>query len=175
MPDVLIEEKNHYGVDCSAALWASGEMHDLYHSCGVPHILCDADFVIETEGYILLVEYKNANVKEAIAHVDRTAAYNPLEEKKFEKLVNKFFDSLPYLILCKKTKPIRYVFVVEYPKGDSVSRGLLRRRLRDKLPYKLQLDGNKFIESVDVLNISEWNNHVDFCNFPIKPVEELGT
>ena len=48
MPDLLIEEKGNYGIDCRNAVWASDEIHKAYHACGLPHILCDADFVIGT-------------------------------------------------------------------------------------------------------------------------------
>ena len=178
MPGVLIEENKHYGIDCSAALWASDEMHETYHMCKLPHILCDVDFAIETENRVLLVEYKNANIPEAVAHADRSKEYNPFDEDKFNKLVRKYYDSLHYLHLCGKYKPVCYVFVVEYPKGDSTSRKMLRNRLKKQLPFKLQekIDmGIKMIESVNVLNINEWNEHEDFGIFPIKPVEQLGT
>ena len=56
MPKVLIEEKGKYGIDCRNAVWASDEIHTMYHSCGLPEILCDADFVVETEDNILLIE-----------------------------------------------------------------------------------------------------------------------
>lgn len=48
MPNALIEEKKNYGIDCRNAIWASDEIHTVYHSCGLPEILCDADFVVET-------------------------------------------------------------------------------------------------------------------------------
>ena len=47
MPDVLIEEKGNYGIDCRNAVWASDEIHEAYHACGLPGIFCDADFVLE--------------------------------------------------------------------------------------------------------------------------------
>lgn len=178
MPGVLLEEKKHYGIDCSAALWASDEMHDIYHKCGLPHILCDADFAIETSDTILLVEYKNANIPEAIAHKDKTEEYNPFNNDKFDKIVCKYYDSLHYLHLMGKSKPIRYIFVLEYPKGDSTSRRMLRNRLQKRLPFRLQdivNTGIKLIESVDVLNISEWNAHDAYGQFPIRPVAQQGT
>ena len=79
MPDVLIEEKRNYGIDCRNAVWASDEIHAIYHSCGLPDILCDADFVVETEDAILLIEYKNANTPEARAHATATTEYDPFQ------------------------------------------------------------------------------------------------
>ena len=172
MPDVLIEEKGNYGIDCRNAVWASDEIHDAYHACGLPDILCDADFSI------LLVEYKNSNVPEARAHATEDTEYDPFQSKKFNKIVSKYYDSLHYLRLLGKEKPIHYVFVLEYPKGDSAARRLLRNRLKDRLPFGLQDrvgTGIKLIESVNVVNISEWNENAIYGQFPIKPVAQLGT
>ena len=36
MPDLLIEEKGNYGIDCRNAVWASDEIHKAYHACGLP-------------------------------------------------------------------------------------------------------------------------------------------
>ena len=177
MPDVLIEEKKNYGIDCRKAVWASDEIHEAYHAYGLD-ILCDADFVLETSDSILLVEYKNSNVPEARAHATENTEYDPFQQKKFDKVVRKYYDSLHYLRLLGKEKPIHYVFVLEYPKGNSTSRKLLRNRIKDHLPFGLQehmSTGIKLIESVDVVNIDEWNANVFYGQFPIKPVALLGT
>lgn len=178
MPGVLIEEKRNYGIDCRNAIWASDEIHSVYHSCGLPDILCDADFVVETEDSILLIEYKNASVPEARAHAATTKEYDPFQSDKFNKIVNKFYDSLHYLRLKGKEKPIHYIFVLEYPKGDSASRKMLRNRLKERLPFKLQEKfdmGIRLIDSVNVVNISEWNSDTIFGRYPILPVSQLGT
>jgi len=178
MPDVLIEEKGNYGIDCKNAIWASDEIHTIYHSCGLPEILCDADFVVETEDTILLIEYKNANVPEARAHATEATEYDPFQPKKFNRIVSKYYDSLHYLRLIGKEKPIHYIFVLEYPKGDSVSRKLLRNRLKKRLPFKLQDQfdtGIRLIDSVSVMNISEWNENATYGQYPILPVSQLGT
>lgn len=173
MPQILYEEKNKYGINCGKAIWASDEMHNIYHSCGLPDILADADFVIETEEYILLIEYKNANVAEALAHSNHTTPYDPFENNKFNKIVRKYYDSLHYLRLMGKEKPIHYIFVLEYPKGDSTSRKMLRNRLKKRLPFQLQeqfASGVKLIDSVSVLSINEWNADSYYGQFPINPV-----
>lgn len=178
MPDVLIEEKRNYGIDCRNAVWASDEIHEAYHACGLPEILSDADFVLETPDSILLVEYKNSNVPEARVHATEGTEYDPFKSDKFNKIVSKYYDSLHYLRLLGKEKPIHYVFVLEYPKGDSASRRLLRNRLKKRLPFGLQDHvgtGIKLIESVNVVNIEEWNGNETYGQFPIKPVTQLGT
>lgn len=171
MPDFLIEEKRNYGFDCRNAVWASDEIHKAYHACGLPDILCDADFVIETPDSILLVEYKNANVPEARAHATKDTEYDPFQPVNFNKIVSKYYDSLHYLRLLGKEQPIHYIFVLEYPKGDSASRKALRNRLKKHLPFKLQEmtdTGIKLIEAVDVVNIDEWNDDSVYGQFPIK-------
>ena len=178
MPDILIEEKEKYGIDCRNAIWASDEIHKIYHSCGLPEILSDADFVVETEDAILLIEYKNANIPEARAHAAEEKEYNPFQADKFNKIVSKFYDSLHYLRLMGKEKPIHYIFVLEYPKGDSASRKLLRNRLKKRLPFQLQEKfdtGIRLIDSVSVMNISEWNLDINYGRYPILPVSQLGT
>ena len=172
MPGTLIEEKRKYGIDCSKAIWASDEIHAAYHSSGLDS-LCDADFAVETEESILLIEYKNANIPEARAHANPGTEYNPFQSEKFNKIVRKYFDSLHYLRLKGKEKPVHYIFILEYPKGDSVSRKMLRNRLKDHLPFELQKQigtGIKIIASVSVMSISEWNSDDYYKSFPIIPV-----
>ena len=176
MPGILTEEKNNYGIDCRNALWASSEMHDLYHSCGLPEILCDADFAIETDVSMFLIEYKNANVPEAITHAMGSKQYDPFKQDNFNKLVSKYYDSLHYIRLTGKNKPIWYICVLEYPNDDSTSRKRLRNRLKKRLPFKLQEQfdtGIQLIESVNVVNIAEWNADELFGQFPIRPIAEL--
>ncbi len=178
MPGVLIEEKGKYGIDCRNAIWETDEIHTLYHACGLPEILCDADFAIETEDKILLIEYKNANIPEARAHAAVETEYDPFQTNKFNKIVSKFYDSLHYLRLMGKEKPVHYIFVLEYPKGDSASRKLLRNRLKKRLPFQLQKQfgtGIRLIDSVSVLNIAEWNLDMNYGRYPILPVSELPT
>lgn len=178
MSIILTEENGKYGIDCKNAIWASDEIHAIYHSCGLSQILSDADFVVETEDSLLLIEYKNANIPEALAHADTTEEYKPSDSKKFNKIVSKYYDSLHYLQLIGKGKPIHYIWVLEYPKGDSASRKMLRNRLKDCLPFKLQEKfdtGIKLIDSVSVMNISEWNADSNYGRYPIFSVSQLGT
>lgn len=178
MPGILKEENGRYGIDCTKAIWARDDIHDVYHACGLPHILSDADFAVETEDRLLLIEYKNASIPEARAHADRTPEYSPFKADKFDKLVRKYYDSLHYLHLAGKDKPIHYIFVLEYPKGDATSRRLLRNRLKERLPFKLQdrfEAGVKLIEAVSVVNIGEWNSDAYLGRFPIISLQTHAT
>ena len=178
MSRYLIEEKKKYAIDCANALWKSSDMHDLYHACGLPEILCDADFVIETEKSILLVEYKNAKLPEAITHTTEENRYSPFKHDNLNKLISKYYDSLHYLQLSGKSKPVSYICVLEYPDDDRNSRKKLRNLLQRRLPFKLQEQfdtGVKLIESVKVVNIAEWNTDDLLGKFPFVPVDQLCT
>lgn len=55
---------------------------------------------------------------------------------------------------------------------------MLRNRLKKRLPFRLQEHfdtGIRLIDSVSVLNISEWNADVNYGQYPIIPIAQLGT
>ena len=177
MPGILMEEHNRYGIDCKNAICATNEIKKFYNACGV-NVLSDADFAIEMSDSLLLIEYKNAMISEAREHVSTNKEgkeYNPADDTNFNKLVKKFYDSLHYLRLFGKAKPIHYICMLEYPNGDSTSRKALRNRLKKQLPFELQkCPGTcvKLIESVDVVDIDGWNKHSVYGQFPLKPKEK---
>lgn len=107
------------------AVWASDQMRQDYHTAKVP--LADADFLLEDEKFIMIVEYKNANTRKARDAGFKTPQFNPMDDKKFASIVRKFYDSLHYVHLLGKYKPVRYIYVVETPNGDET----MRKRLRD--------------------------------------------
>ena len=168
MAGYLYEENNVYRVNCSAALWATDKMHEHYRSTNIE--LKDVDFVIEDEDRIYLVEYKNANIRNAVKPSD----FDPLAEKTKSDVAKKYYDALHYLTLLNKNKAKEYIYVVESPKSDKIMRKKLRGYLKDKLPFKLQnLISNNvdLIEDVSVLSIDEWNNHRIYGRFPFEPVD----
>lgn len=168
MGNVFTEENGNYMIDCSKALWATDELHEQYHTARCS--LSDVDWIFETDRKIVLVEYKNANV----AGVCYPEAFKPKEEKVIDKVVKKFYDSLHYLTLLGKTKPKEYIYILEYPNGDSVSRKMIRNRMKKKLPFLLQEnigEGKKLIEKLEVLSINEWNTNEQYGEFPIMPYE----
>ena len=168
MGNVFTEENGKYKIDCSKALWATDEVHNQYHAAKCS--LSDVDWILETDERIVLVEYKNANVAEA----RNPEAFNPREEKVIDKVVKKFYDSMHYLTLQGKTKPKEYIYILEYPNGDSAARKMIRNRMKSKLPFLLQEnvgEGRKLIEKLDVLSIGEWNANERYGEFPIMPCE----
>ena len=170
MNQILVEENGVYGLDCSKAVWATNEIHEKYHKAGLH--LSDADFVIETEDELIMIEYKNASIPDA----EKPDVFNPLEDKKVNGVLRKYYDTLHYLTLIQKNRPKRFVYIVETLNDGIVMRKRLRNRLVQELPFKLQEiinSGVKLIEGVEVLLIEEWNNHPKYRAFPIKPVNEL--
>jgi hypothetical protein len=174
MDMIFTEEHKHYQLDCSKALWATDEVHQIYHSCNLS-ILCDVDFIIETEEKLILVEYKNWKTKEAVEHRDVfDVKDNKLLNKLLDKIPRKYFDTLHYLSLKGKTKPKHYVYILECPNDDSAIRKYLRNLFKARLPFKLQemlSDNLKLIESVEVLSIDEWNRNSEYGVFPLIPIE----
>ena len=164
---IFAEEHGVYQIDCSNAVWATDQIHEVYHNAGVQ--LKDSDFLLEDTETLYLVEYKNANVSNA----EKPDAFKPEEDKMVNKVVQKFYDSLHYLYLMNKTKPLVYIYVLEYPKGDVITRKRLRNRMKQKLPFELQNNigqGKRLIEKVDVLSIDEWNAHEKYGAFPITQI-----
>ena len=93
MNQILVEENGVYGLDCSKAVWATNEIHEKYHKAGLH--LSDADFVIETEDELIMIEYKNASIPDA----EKPDVFNPLEDKKVNGVLRKYYDTLHYLTL----------------------------------------------------------------------------
>lgn len=169
MENVFIEENGMYSIDCRAAVWATDKMHEDYHTAGI-HIN-DVDFLIENSTHILMVEYKNA----CLVNAENPNAFQPMEEKKILVATRKFYDSLHYLRLLGKNKPVQYIYVIEYPNGDETTRKRLRNRLKIELPFVLQDNignGKRLIDRVEVLSIDEWNADSNYGNYPIKQVSE---
>lgn len=167
--NLLIEENGAYSIDCKAAVWATDKIHEDYHNAGI-HIN-DVDFLIENSTHILMVEYKNA----CLASAKNPEAFHPMEDKKISIITRKFYDSLHYLRLLDKTKPVWYIYILEYPNGDVTTRKRLRNRLKMELPFSLQKNignGKRLIDRVDVLSIDEWNADNQCGNFPVKRVLE---
>lgn len=168
---ILTEEKQYYAVNCANAVWATDEQHYVYQK-NTSSFLKDTDWFIETETFIMMVEYKNGTVYKS------KEPFNPLENHYIDCIARKYYDSLHYLTLLEKNKPKKYIYIVEYPNDDSVSRKLLRNRIAQKLPFRLQEKLStkiKLIDSFDVVSINEWNEK--YPDFPIirteKPFKEV--
>lgn len=164
---IFTEENNRYQLDASAAIWASDQLRDIFHQAKIE--LSDVDFVLQpTEDSLLLVEYKNANIQGA-AHSE---AFNPNDDKSKSKIARKYYDSCFYLNATGHNLAKTYIYIVEYPNGDSTTRKMLRNKIKNKLPFKLQEIAvtESMIQGFDVLSIAEWNAHAEYSKFPLSEV-----
>lgn len=167
MDRILYEEHMNYGFHCDKAIWGTNAIHDVYQSAHLK--FKDVDFVIETENYVILVEYKNADIKGA----KKKKEFEPESEIVIDSVIQKYFDSLHYLNLLGKQKPVRYVYILEWPGGDSSMRRRLRNRMKNTLPFELQKQlntGKKLIDKFDIVSIEEWNQDNLYGQFPCLPV-----
>ncbi|MCD8118648.1 MAG: hypothetical protein LUE29_04065 [Lachnospiraceae bacterium] len=168
MTQIYREENNIYEFDFSTAVWSTDRIHEIYQSNGVK-LLSDVDFAVETENEILLVEYKNANIPGAV----NPGQFDPANQKMENKIAYKFYDSWIYLRAIEKRKPIAYVYILEYPNGDVVTRKRVRNQITDLLPFQLQKIPEmkeKMITDFEVLSIDEWNQHKKYGAFPIRKI-----
>lgn len=164
----IFEEENHfYAIDCRKAMWATNSLDELYHNY-TKSVLCDVDWIIETKDNMLLVEYKNANVPGA----SDPNGFKPNKDNKLINVTRKYYDSIHYLNIINKDKPRKYVYILEYPNGDVVSRLGIQVMLQQRLPFNLQnTEGaiKKVIESIEVVSIDEWNER--YSMFPINSIQ----
>lgn len=168
MTQIYQDENKIYQFDFSSALWSSNMLQQIFHA-NKAEILCDVDFIIETHEEILLIKYKNADVPGAV----HPEAFQPLEQKREQKIARKYYDSWIYLTAIRKNKPVTYIYILEYPNSDAVMRKRIRNHIADLLPFQLQKlpeIQTELIRSFDVLSIAEWNAHSKYRFFPITPV-----
>ncbi|KGR80643.1 hypothetical protein CD30_19550 [Ureibacillus massiliensis 4400831 = CIP 108448 = CCUG 49529] len=154
---ILIEENGKYQFDFSALdyVW---EIHDI-----VSHTtLNDVDFITETEKEVLFIEYKNANIEDA---VNPGAMLKKIKHESFYyKIARKFYDSLLLFWACKgneKELPIVYVLIIEHPLLDKKLRRQLKLKIEKQLPFELnsELIAREIISQFEVVDLTEWKNH----------------
>lgn len=160
MSIIFKDENNTCQFDFSQSLWATDRLNTIYHDAKIS--LSDVDFLVETVDSLLFIEYKNAKFGD-ISHPE---AFKPSDDKVINKVVRKYYDSMTYINAIHKGQDKKwiYVYILEYPSGDVVSRGYVRERLASKLPFLLQKQNDfneKLIHDVVVLSVDEWNR-----NFP---------
>lgn len=173
MENILTDENGDYGLEYTNAVWASDRMHQDYHDSKVP--LTDADFLLEDTASIMVIEYKNANTGKARDAGFKTPPFNPMDDRKFASIIRKFYDSLHYIHLLGKNKPVKYIYVVETTNGDETMRKRLRNKMKTLLPFELQKKintGVMLIDRVDVLSLEEWNKHDEYGKYPFVKIEQ---
>lgn len=170
--DRIYEDENHScKIDFTKANWATDQLNNIFHTAKIS-LLSDVDFVAETDEELLLVEYKNANLPQAV----NPAAFSPLQDKKLNSVARKYYDSHHFLQAVKRGQGKKkcYVYILECVKGDSVLRNSVRVNLAGRLPFKLQKDVagmEKMIDSLEVLSVDEWNEK--YGRFPLRLLGEV--
>lgn len=164
MSYIFTDENKTWQFDFSSAIWATDQLHDIFQ-CVKDGVLCDVDFVVEDEYNLYFIECKNSN----FAGVTKPDAHKMNNGEIWRKLARKYWDSLHYIQRIKqnKSKNKIYVCIIESRSGGTTDRKKLRLKLRDRLPFNLQIreefDG-KLISDVEVVNLDEWNEK--YKNFP---------
>lgn len=166
---VFVDENKTYEFNFQKASFATNRLNEIYHNNKVS--LADVDFIFKFEDQVYFVEYKNANLKNAA----KPEAFVPSSQNKIDSIVRKFYGSLIYLWACGEIAPAHYVYILEYPLGDVVTRKMLRNKIISLLPIEFQQQPfikNKLIQDFEVLSIDEWNSHAVYSVFPINEVTE---
>lgn len=166
---IFVEENNFFQFDFSGAVWATDQLNSKYRK--ISSLLSDVDFIVETENEILFVEYKNADVENAVnpgAFVEKLRT-----DKHYISIAMKYYGGLLYALACEKIKPYRYVYVLECAAAGRTERLWIRTKIRAKLPFELQNEPEfkrKTIDEFEILSIEEWNNDPIYGQFPISAI-----
>lgn len=164
---ILLEENKKYKFDFTNTNYVL-ELHQLANSLMVN----DVDFITEVNGEILFIEYKNADIEDA---VNPEAMFEKINTDKFiNNISKKYYDSLllfwgnGYDELESK---IKYILIIQHPKIDLRVRKQLRNKLMGKLPMirKNKQIMKGFISAFEVYNLNEWSEN--FNNIKISKVE----
>lgn len=170
MSQIFRDENNSCQIDFSKAVWATDQLHDIFHNAKVS-ILHDVDFIAETEDKLLLVEYKNANLPDA-AH---PAAFKPGEDKKLNNVAAKYYDSMYFLQAIERgrNKQKIYVYILECQNGDMVLRNQVKALLAGRLPFLLQQQNilsENMIDQLEVVSVADWNKN--YKKYPLQLLNE---
>ena len=115
MSIIFKDENESWQIDFSSAIWATDKLNETF-SLVKGSLLSDVDFVVEVEDFVLFVESKNSNFKEA------KHSFDPLDREKIISVARKHYDSSVYvrsLVKNRKKKKI-YIYLLETRNGDSV-------------------------------------------------------
>ena len=169
MGEVYWEENHDYRIDLRKAE-LSVELQPLYREYNLS--LADVDWICEFNGTILLIEYKNAKLP--FERGFRVAEnFNPYSDDRVANVVRKFFDSFFYIEAYKRKRPVKYIYILEWPKGDVVSRKMLQDKIAKFLPFRFQQQEKLsplLIEDFRVVSLDEWNTL--YADMPISRCDD---
>lgn len=161
---ILTDENNQYKFDFTNCKYVI-ELHDLANKMK----LNDVDFITEYNNKIIFLEYKNANIKDAVnpnAFVDKIKRE---PEKFYKNIAKKYYDSLMMFWATGGNKnefPIIYVLLIEAPIMDAKIRKQLRIKIGKQLPLNLKEDSivREMLSKFEVLSIDEWKERFKEIN-----------
>lgn len=161
---IRTDENNQYNFDFTNCKYVI-ELHDLANKMK----LNDVDFITEYNGNIIFLEYKNANIKNAVnpnAFIDKIKGDS---EKFYKNIAKKYYDSLIMFWAAGGNKdefPILYVLLIEAPIMDAKIRKQLRIKIGKQLPLNLQEDSivREMLSKFEVLSIDEWKERYKEIN-----------
>ncbi len=153
---ILTDENNQFKFDFTNCKYVI-ELHDLANEMK----LNDVDFITEYNNKIIFLEYKNANIKNAVnpnAFVDKIKRE---PEKFYKNIAKKYYDSLMMFWATGGNKDefsITYVLLIEAPIMDAKIRKQLRIKIGKQLPLNLKEDSivREMLSKFEVLSIDEW-------------------
>lgn len=163
---IRVEENGRFQFDFSALdyVW---EFHDIFAKTA----LSDVDFITETEEEVLFIEYKNANIKNA---VNPDAMLQKIKHETFyHKIARKFYDSLLLFWARKGNEenlPITYILIIEHPILDKKLRKQLQLKIKKQLPFHLDdpFIERQVISNFEVMDLKEWE-----ARFPEIKISEV--
>jgi hypothetical protein len=166
MQTIFTEENGKYKMDFSKAVDTIVDLNKKYQCIG--NFLSDVDFIAETSEKVFLIEYKNVEIENA---TNPGAFYGKIHNGElYDSIIKKYYDSMFYILACKKHKTINYIFILECKKADSIIRKKMKASIKKRLPYILQENEEirlNLISDFDILSINEWNNHIEYSKFPL--------
>lgn len=173
MDKIFYEENHNYKFDFTDAIDIF-EPHDLSQKTTM---LADADFVLDIESKIILLEYKNAGGRNVTnPEAFRNKIFIAENRVKFcENIAKKFYSTLFLIWACNKNdeeKDIEYILLIEHPEIDGRIRSMLRNKSAKQLPFRLLEDikiKRKILSEFEVLNMDEW--HLKYPKFTITEIE----
>jgi hypothetical protein len=153
---ILTDENNKFKFDFTNCKYVI-EFHDLANKLK----LNDVDFITEFDNNIIFLEYKNANIKDAVnpnAFVDKIKR-DP--EKFYKNIAKKYYDSLMLFWATGGNKdefPIIYILLIEAPIMDAKIRKQLRIKIGKQLPINLKDDSlvREMLSKFEVFSLEEW-------------------
>lgn len=153
---ILTDENNQFKFDFTNCKYVI-ELHELANKMK----LNDVDFITEYNESIVFLEYKNANIKNAVnpnAFVDKIKK-DP--EKFYKNIAKKYYDSLMMFWATGGNKnefPIIYVLLIEALIMDAKIRKQLRIKIGKQLPLNLKesIIFREMLSKFEVLSIDEW-------------------